>query len=148
MPLHQDEDFEASARRLRRLLGIEFDDRPDMITVIFKLKDHGLIKGYERVPDNEMPDAEARFDPFDSILYVRESTFVAGNGQFAGEIERRRARYTIAHEVGHVWLQHKGVRYRGEAGARQERLLSEVRKEEREANRFAAVFLAPAYLSK
>jgi hypothetical protein len=42
MPLY-DEDLEASVRALRKLLGIEFDSRPDMITVIFKLKDRGLI---------------------------------------------------------------------------------------------------------
>src|SRR4051794_4323505 len=96
------EDLEASVRTLRKLLGIEFDSRPDMITVIFKLKDHGLIKGYERVPDPEMSDAEARFDAFDRILYIRESTFVAGNGAFSIESDRRRARYTLAHEVGHI----------------------------------------------
>lgn len=112
-----------------------------MITVIFKLKDHGLIKGYERVPDTHMPNAEARFDPFDGILYVRESTFIAGNGAFSTETIRRRARYTLAHEVGHIWLKHEGVRFRGEAGAKQEEIVKQIQQEEREADRFAAAFL-------
>jgi hypothetical protein len=146
MPLY-DEELEASARNLRTLLGIEFDARPDMITVIYKLKDRGLIKGYERVPDAEMPDAEARFDPFDEVLYLRESTFVAGHGMFSIESERRRARYTLAHEVAHIWLKHTGIRYRGEAGAAQKKYSDQIRQEEREAERFAAVFLAPGYLA-
>lgn len=147
MPLY-DEEIEHAARNLRKLLGIEFDPRPDMITVIFKLKDHGLIKGYERVPDSEMPDAEARFDPFDKVLYVRESTFIAGHGMFSIETDRRRARYTIAHEAAHIWLKHSGIRYRGQAGDAQEKHVSQIRQEEREANRFAAAFLAPSYLTE
>jgi rRNA maturation protein Rpf1 len=50
MPIYEDTDFEKAARSLRRLLGLEFDPRPDMITVIFKLKNQGLIKNYRRVP--------------------------------------------------------------------------------------------------
>jgi hypothetical protein len=130
MPLF-DEELEQAARNLRKLLGIEFDPRPDMITVIFKLKDHGLIKGYERVPDSEMPDAEARFDPFNEILYVSESTFVAGHGMFSIETDRRRARYTIAHEAAHIWLKHSRIRYRGQAGDAQEKHVSQIRQEER-----------------
>jgi len=57
-----------AARALRRLLGIEFEPRPDMVTVVFKLKHHGLIANYRRVPDAEMPDREAYFDPFEKIF--------------------------------------------------------------------------------
>ena len=148
MPMHEDHEFEANARSLRRLLGIEFDTRPDMITVIFKLKDHGLINDYRRVPDYEMPDDEAYFDPFTKVLHLRESTFEAGNGMFAEEAKRQRARFTLAEEVGHIWLKHSGVRYRGQTGAQQERLVKEIRQQEREARRFAGTFLVPSYLAK
>jgi hypothetical protein len=121
MPIYDDAEFEGRARALRKLLGIEFDARPDMITVIFKLKDRGLIKNYVRVPDAEMPDDEAYFDPFTKLLHVRESTFEAGNGMFADEAKRQRARFTLAEEVGHIWLQHEGIRFRGNSGALQER---------------------------
>lgn len=148
MPIYDDHEFEASARALRSLLGIEFDTRPDMITVIFKLKDRGIIKDYRRVPDAEMPDDEAYFDPFTQILHIRESTFEAGNGLFADEKRRQRARFTLAEETGHIWLKHGGVRYRGNSGALQERLVKQIRQEEREARRFAGTFLAPSYLAK
>ena len=148
MPIYGDAEFEKSARSLRKLLGIEFQTRPDMITVIFKLKHYGLIKNYKRVPNEQMPDGEAYFDPFDSILYIRESTFCAANSTFAPERDRHRARFTIAHETGHVWLKHTGIRHRGEAGALQEKLVKQIKQEEREAERFAGAFLAPAYLAQ
>jgi hypothetical protein len=147
MQLYEDADFEKAARSLRVLLGIEFQTRPDMITVVIKLKHHGLIKNYLRVPDEQMPDGEAYYDPFDQILHVRESTFCAANSMFAPEANRRRARFTLAHEVGHIWLKHSGIRHRGKAGALQERLVKQIKQEEREAERFAGAFLAPSYLA-
>lgn len=148
MPMYDDTEFEASARALRKLLGIEFESRPDMITVVVKLKDRGLIRDYRRVPDIEMPDDEAFFDPFTKVLHVRESTFEAGNGMFVNDARRHRARFTLAEEAGHIWLKHSGIRYRGKSGAIQERLVKQVAQEEREARRFAGTFLAPAYLVK
>lgn len=44
MPMYEDTEFENSARSLRKFLGIEFQPRPDMITVVIKLKHHGLIE--------------------------------------------------------------------------------------------------------
>jgi len=148
MPLYEDHEFEASARELRRLLGIEFQHRPDMITVIIKLKDRGLIKNYERVPDEQMAGNEAYFDPEKGILYISESTFEAGNGFFAIESKRQRARFTLGHEVGHIWLKHQGLRYRGKSGELQEKLVRQIKQEEREAHRFAGAFLAPSYLAE
>jgi IrrE N-terminal-like domain len=148
MPMYADAEFESSARSLRKLLGIEFQPRPDMITVVIKLKHLGLIKNYKRVPDKEMPDGEAFFDPFEKILHIRESTFCAANNSCDQGRERQRARFTLAHEVGHIWLDHRGIRHRGAAGTLQERLVKQIRQEEREAYRFAGAFLAPAYLAE
>ncbi|MFZ1920832.1 MAG: ImmA/IrrE family metallo-endopeptidase [Xanthobacteraceae bacterium] len=95
-----------------------------------------------------MPDGEAYFDPFEKVLHIRESTFCAANNSFDQESDRQRARFTLAHEVGHIWLKHSGIRHRGAAGALQERLVKQIRQEEREAYRFAGSFLAPAYLAE
>ena len=143
----EDEDIENAARRLRTQLGIDGQLRPDMITVIIKLKDRGLIKNYMRVPDHKMPDDEAYFDSVEGLLYLRESTFCAANAMFSySDQERRRARFTIAHEVGHVALGHQGRRFRGDSGAAGKALVSKIRQQERDAERFAAAFLAPAHL--
>lgn len=149
MPLYDVEDFEDAARRLRKLLGIDDQLRPDMITVIIKLKRHGLIKNYVRIPDAEMPEDEAYFDSGKKLLYLRESTFRAANAMYTfTETERRRARYTIAHEIGHIALGHDGVRFRGRTNALAEEVVSKIRRQEREAERFAAAFLAPAHLAE
>jgi hypothetical protein len=103
-----DADIERVARQFRKKLGIDDQLRPDMTTVIIKLKDHGLIKNYVRVPDHEMPDDEACFDSEDKLLYIRESKFCAASAMYTyRETERRRARFTIAHEIGHIALGHK-----------------------------------------
>lgn len=142
-----DDDIESAARKLRIELGIDDQLRPDMPTVIVKLKDCGLIKNYVRVPDNEMPDDEAFFDSKERLLYIRESTFCAANAMFTySEAERRRARFTIAHEIGHVALGHQGIHYRGTTDTQARKLSRRVGKDEREAHRFAAAFLVPAHL--
>jgi Zn-dependent peptidase ImmA (M78 family) len=144
----EDEDIEQAARRLRIRLGIDDQLRPDMITVIIKLKNRGMIKNYVRVPDSEMPNDEARFDSDDQLLYIRESTFCAANAMYTyPELERRRARFTIAHEIGHIALGHKGIRFRGDSSERGKRLVGQIRQQERDAERFAAAFLAPDHLA-
>ena len=122
-----DEDFEAAARKLRVTLGIDDQLRPDMITVVIKLKDHGMIANYVRVPDEEMPEDEAYFNSANRLLHLRESTFRAANALYTfNEAERRRARYTIAHEIGHIVLGHDGIRYRGKSGALAEALVRKI----------------------
>jgi Zn-dependent peptidase ImmA (M78 family) len=142
------DEIEIAARKLRINLGIDDQTRPDMSTVIFKLKDQGMIKDYVRVPDHEMPNDEARYDSITKLLYLRESTFCAANSMFTySSTDRRRARYTIAHEVGHVALGHDGIRFRGNTAAVAEQVVQKIRRQESEANRFAAAFLAPAHLA-
>ncbi len=142
-----DEDIELAARQLRITIGIDDQPRPDMTTVIIKLKDHGIIKNYVRVPDSEMPNDEACFDSDERLLYIRESTFCAASAMHTySESERRRARFTIAHEIGHVALRHEGTRYRGTTDVLAKKFARQVGPDERDAERFAAAFLVPAHL--
>jgi Zn-dependent peptidase ImmA (M78 family) len=147
MTLSDDEDFEAAARNLRIKLGIDDQLRPDMTTVIIKLKHCGIIDDYLRVPDDQMPNDEAYFDSKKRLLCLRESTFCAASAMYTfTEIERRRARYTIAHEIGHIALGHDGVRYRGQTSKLSKELMGRIARQEREAERFAAAFLVPQHL--
>lgn len=140
------DNIEATARRLRLLLGIDGQLRPDMITVIFKLKRHGLIKNYIRMPDAQMKGSEAYYDPNSRLLHISERTFRAANDlSNCSTTERRRARYTIAHEVGHIVLGHSEIRHRGESNAYRKSAKGNAQ-DEREAEQFAAAFLAPAHL--
>jgi hypothetical protein len=108
----EDEDIELVAREARKALGIEFDPRPDMITAVFKAQHLGLIKSYVRVPDADMPDDLAAFDPEKGTLSLQESTFTAANEVVSNPPGRPRARFPIAHGFGHVFLGHKRIRHR------------------------------------
>jgi hypothetical protein len=147
MPARSNDNIESAARHLRMKLGIDDQPRPDMTTVIVKLKDRGLIKNYVRVPDADMPKDEACFDSAERLLYIRESTFCAASAMYTFSAgERRRARFTIAHEIGHIALGHDGTLHRGATSGLAKKLGREAAQNEREADRFAAAFLVPEHL--
>jgi IrrE N-terminal-like domain len=141
MTYRSDEDFERLARKLRVSLGIDDQLRPDMIDVLIKLKHHGYIPDLVRVPDEYMPGVEAKFDPCDRKLYVTESTYVAM------EKGEPRARWTASHEVGHIALDHQRARNRSSLPTMIERIAPTIRRDETEANKFAAAFLAPFHIT-
>ena len=75
MVSRSDDDIEKLAQALRIKLGVDDQLRPDMVVVIERLKIQGYIADYVRVPDRLMVDAEARFDPHERKLYLRESVY-------------------------------------------------------------------------
>jgi hypothetical protein len=143
---HHDEDIERIAGDARRVLGIDQVLRPDMVTAMLKAQHLGIISTYERVPDASMPEDLAAFDPETRRLRLRESVFVSANEVVGSPSDRPRARFTIAHELGHVFLGHKRTRHRNISGRRIEKITSSIVRDERDADRFAAAFLAPASL--
>jgi len=136
-----DEQIERRAKEARRVFKIDGQVVPDVITLIFKLKDLGLIDNYERVPDSQMGTDEATYDPYTRRLIIRESVFVAANANLP------RARFTIAHEIGHIVLGHNRIRHR-RTDYREGQAASTIRGDERQANIFAAALLAPYHLSE
>jgi hypothetical protein len=53
------EELEEIGRNFLRRIGLEHQVRPDVMTVINKLKRVDIAFNYRRVPDKGMPDAEA-----------------------------------------------------------------------------------------
>jgi uncharacterized protein DUF955 len=135
-----DEEIEQRVRILRQEIDLQNQMRPDLMAVIERLTTSFRHFAYQQVPDSEMPDAEAHWDARKGVLRMRES--------IAGAMQRGepRARMTIANEIGHFALRHAGVRGRSPTQAAAGRRLLEAKKEESEARRFAAMFLAPNYL--
>jgi Zn-dependent peptidase ImmA (M78 family) len=133
----EDDDFERGAQILRVKLGIDDQLRLDVIDVLQKLKHHGYIVDYVRVPDTALPEADAQYNPDKRIIYLRESTYSAAQ---CGD---RRAKWTVAHEVGHVALNHKQTRNRSIAPRSIEKISQAIRRDEVQAHKFAAAFLAP-----
>lgn len=134
-----DSHIDRAALKLRLALGVNDQPIPHMATVIFKCKHFGFIENYRRFPDLEMLEDEAAYDPEKNLLVIPERTFAAIN---RGD---PRARYTIAHELGHMWLQHPKLRHRNVSNRPIEKL-STFRRDEAQANRFAAAFLVPQHL--
>ena len=92
--------------------------------------------------DSELPEAPAKADCATKKITVRESLAyqaVQGSGH---------ARMTLAHEVGHIALGHSGTRYRKNGLNIEAATIAQVRREESEAKRFAAVFLVPTHLAE
>jgi len=135
-----DEEIEQRVKVLRAELGLQNQSRPDLITAIEKLTARFRHFSYQQLPDAEMPDAEAQWDARKGVLRIRESLIAAMQ---RGE---PRARMTIANEIGHFAMRHAGVRRRSATQATAGRLGLEAKKEESEARRFAAMFLAPSDL--
>jgi hypothetical protein len=135
-----DEQLEDVGRNFLRLLGIEYQIRPDMMTIIMKLKHKVPSFNYRRVPDAQMPQAEAYWYSDEFELGLRESTFAG--------IQRGDAhcRFVVAHELSHYALGHKGSLNRLVDG--QQRLMSAalVKHQESDANRLAVIILAPEHL--
>jgi hypothetical protein len=135
-----DEELEAAARKFLRIIGLEHQVRPDMMTIISKLKHVVPSFGYRRVPDAEMPDADARWSSDDFEISMRESVFVA--------MQRGdpRARMTVAHELSHYLLEHKGLLNRGAVKSISELSVQRIIAQEAEARRLAPIILSPEHL--
>ena len=135
-----DEEIEQRVRILRQEIDLQNQMRPDLMAVIERLTTSFRHFAYQQVPDSEMPDTEAHWDARKGVLRMRES--------IAGAMQRGepRARMTIANEIGHFAMRHVGVRTRSAAPTTAAKPLLEAKKEESEARRFAAMFLAPNYL--
>ena len=130
----------SASRFCRAELGLQNQSRPDLMTAIEKLTTSFRHFSYQQIPDAEMPGAEAQWDARKGVLRMRESVIAAMQ---RGE---PRARMTIANEIGHFAMRHSGARSRSATQTTAGRLLLEAKKEESEARRFAAMFLAPNYL--
>jgi Zn-dependent peptidase ImmA (M78 family) len=132
-----DEDYESAARALREKLGVDDQLHVDPIDVLRRLKHHGYVADYVRVPDAQMPDEMAKYDPDKAIIYLRESTYLDA------ERKQVRARWTIGHEIGHVVFKPRTVRNRSFDAKLVEKIVPQIKRDENHANRFAAASLAP-----
>lgn len=135
-----EEQLEDLARAFLRSIGLEHQLKPDMMTIISKLKHVDPRFGYRRVPDAEMPDAEAQWLSDETEINMRESVFV-GMQRF-----EPRARMTVSHEISHYLLKHTGHLNRSTVKSAVELSAKRIVQQEAEARRLAPIILAPEYL--
>jgi Zn-dependent peptidase ImmA (M78 family) len=136
MSIISDDEMEDRAAALHRELAISID-APDLLTCLQALKTRGFLKDYVTIPDSQMAGIEARYEASERKIYLSSSVAAAlRNGE-------PRARWTVAHEIGHLALRHQS-RNRLSTGRSREAFNSGQNRDEIDANRFAASFLAPA----
>jgi hypothetical protein len=142
----KEDQIEALAMEARTRWGLIYQRCPCVLTCVFKLKNEGLISGYHRVKDEYLPDDEAQYDPHLRVLRLRESVFCAANDFLSSSTARRRARFTVMHEIGHVLRGHSRVRHRNISNRKIEKIVMQTQVDESEADRFASAFLVPVHL--
>jgi len=123
------------ARDYRSALGISDQAAPDMLDVLNRLSKTFPNLRVEIVQDSDAPNAEAWVSS--RGLVVKES--VVKSLAYGDP----RARWTLAHEIGHLALGHRGRLFRASGPARRI-----PQREEREASIFASEFLAPTQLAE
>jgi hypothetical protein len=134
-------EIEEQARRLRKTLGIDGFDYPNLADVLHELPD--VYPGFKltSVADRELPHCEAEADCYEKKITVRESVYDAALRDDA------RARFTLAHEIGHIALGHAGTRLRSTSN-NSASFTRNRKREESEASMFAEAFLAPTFLAR
>jgi Zn-dependent peptidase ImmA (M78 family) len=111
-----------------------------VMTVINKLKHVEAAFNYRRVPDKDMPDAEAEWNSEAIEIAMRESVFT---GMQHGDTHPR---FVVFHELSHYALGHKGTRNRISSSQVRQYSAAQVKHEETEASRLAVIIMAPEYL--
>ncbi|NEW92141.1 ImmA/IrrE family metallo-endopeptidase [Rhodopseudomonas sp. BR0M22] len=130
-------DIDKIALAHRRALGFRDDQAIDGMTLITKLKRRYPNLNYLRVPDAEMTSQEAQWDDQRKLILIPERLLRDINSG------KPRGIMTLAHEVGHALLGHKGILNRGPIGTKAEKHSANLRRMESQARRYAAAFLIP-----
>jgi len=139
MSFYSEEDYEQIATTVRVAVDLDHRVKLDVVEFIRRLKHHGYISDYVRVPDATLPDAEAKYIGQDRKIFVRESVFQRA------ERSDVHCRFSIVHECSHAIFEHQFERKRSLLGrsAAPEMRVPSVRREEVQADKLAAVLLAP-----
>ncbi|RWC47514.1 MAG: ImmA/IrrE family metallo-endopeptidase [Mesorhizobium sp.] len=130
--------IEEQANSVRRKLNIENVPAFDMYYVLEKIQKLAKNFSFRSALEDELGDNEATMNDETGTLIAQENVL---DDVKAG---RTRARFTIAHELGHYFLGHEGHRRRNLKGVY---ATSIERAEESEANIFASYFLVPTKLA-
>ena len=136
------DELEKVAARIRHAAGVETAGTFDVIEVIEK-RLPVVFPGLKliRLPDEQLPHAEAEANSSTNTVLVRESIFQQAINW------NPRARMIVTEEFSHIALGHTGPRYRRHPS--QGRAFSRAEKhDEHEARQLAALLLAPTHLAK
>jgi Zn-dependent peptidase ImmA (M78 family) len=132
-----DQQIEVAAQALRRKEGFENQDRFCIVALLNNLSFNGQRFEIHCVPDEELVTSMAQWDSIERRVTIRDSIYELA------KLGNPRAVLTIAEEIAHIELGHTGIRNRSLSKSQGEKYDPEIKREEREAKRFAAALLAP-----
>jgi Zn-dependent peptidase ImmA (M78 family) len=122
-------------RLIRKLLGIHDRKAINLLVVFEQLRKLFPKLKIRIVPDADLEGAEARAYPSSWLIKIRRGVY---EGLLRGDVG---SRWTFAHELGHVLLQHPGQPFRKRMSANDDLA-------EQQAHIFAAEFLAPSDIAR
>lgn len=138
MASYSDEGFEQLAKTARNELGIDDLVKVDAIDFLRRLKHAGYIRDYVRLPDACLPDDQAKYNPGDKKIYIRESVYSGAAN------DNTQHRFTVFHEGAHALLGHQYERKRSfSAKAKIVKKVPSIRRDEGDADKLAAAIMAP-----
>jgi len=110
----EDDRIDEKARNFRQEIGIDDRAVPDMIFALNEMKRLGKLSDYLVREDEDLQGVAAKYDSDTRTIYISRSTFNALDfPNYVGQQERRRSRFTVAHEIAHAILDHDGTLNRG-----------------------------------
>jgi hypothetical protein len=130
-------DIEQRVRMIKQSLRLSNVTVIDSMTVITKIKSLFPDFNYKRLSDEDMEGRSAYFEYglHKNTIVLSESTFCKMN---SGDLKSLRI---LLEEVGHFFLGHKHVRNHNETRSAAEKTVFQIRKDEAEAEYFAACFM-------
>jgi hypothetical protein len=140
MSLLSEEVIEGKANELRAKLSVGAAAAPCILNVLESFQQRARQFSYRIGLPEELGEDEAVLDEATHTLIIRDAVM---EDVKAG---RERARFTVAHELGHYMLGHKGMKQR--TGRPFAYPTARDRTDEAEANLFASYFLVPTALAR
>lgn len=131
-----DEEWENIGSQWRKAAKMEDEARLPAPAFIRWLKHSGYIRDYICVPDEDLPNAEGKYEPDEGRLYFRKSAWRGAENGIPHDI------WTLVHEGCHAILKHSETRLRASTPGKT--IPSRrVGSDEIDTNRLAASILAP-----
>lgn len=131
-----DDQIELLAEQFRIDMAIDHKFIPNMLEVLDKMKRQDMLLDVQFFPDGQFGMSEAHYAPDTRTMHLSHT---------CASKQMPQHRFTVAHEIAHLLAGHKFTRHRRADHGRQ--FGSEVRKNEREADKIAAAILVPAKLA-
>jgi hypothetical protein len=137
MVKYTDEEWEHIGHEWRKAAGMDDAVRIDAPAFVRWLKHDGYIKDYVCVPDEDLPNAEGKYEPDEDRVYYRNSTWRGALKGYPHDV------WTLVHEGCHPILKHKATRLRSSVQKADRFSSRHADRDEVNANRLAASILAP-----